>query len=367
MPVFLPAAFLLLTASPLRAPALDISSAIRLPPGFEIEVYASNLDTARGLAFAPDGTLFVGSKSGSVYAVLPDRRVLEVARGLTMPVGLDFHAGSLYVSAVDRIVRLDNILADLEAPPRPVVLPLQLPGDRHHGWKFIKFGPDGRLYVPVGAPCNVCSRSDPRYASILRVSPDGGKAEIYASGVRNTVGFDWHPQTGRLWFTDNGRDRMGDDLPQDELNRAEGPGGHFGFPYLHGRSVEDPEYWPQRPPLSFTPPLLELPAHVAALGMRFYTHSSFPPEYRGGIFIAEHGSWNRSEKIGYRVSFVELSGEEVLSYRIFASGWLQGSQVLGRPADVEVGPGGDLYVSDDLAGAVYRIRYLPGGAADGDG
>jgi glucose/arabinose dehydrogenase len=364
--VFLPGVFLLLAAAPVSTPARDLLSSIRLPPGFVIEVYASNLDSARGLAFAPDGTLFVGSKSGSVYAVLPDRRVLEVARGLNMPVGLDFHAGSLYVSSLDRIVRLDNIIDELESPPRPVTLPLQLPKDRHHGWKFIKFGPDGRLYVPVGAPCNVCLQTDPRYASILRVSPDDGKAEIYASGVRNTVGFDWHPGSGRLWFTDNGRDRMGDDLPPDELNRAEGPGRHFGFPYLHGRSVKDPDYWPQRPSLTFTPPLLELPAHVAALGMRFYTHSSFPEEYRGGIFIAEHGSWNRSEKIGYRVSFVELSGEKVVSYRIFASGWLQGSQVLGRPADVEVGPEGDLYVSDDLTGTVYRIRYLPGAAAGGD-
>jgi glucose/arabinose dehydrogenase len=353
-------ALLLLATAPLypqQAPSREMLQSIRLPRGFVIEVYASGLDTARGLAFAPDGTLFVGSKSGSVHAVLPDRRVLEIARGLTLPVGLDFHENSLYVSSLNRVVRLDNILADLDNPPRPVTLPLELPGDRHHGWKFIKIGPDGRLYVPVGAPCNSCVRTDPRYASILRVGSDGGDAEVYAAGVRNTVGFDWHPDTGRLWFTDNGRDRMGDDLPPDELNRVERPGQHFGFPYLHGRSVRDPEYWEKRPATPFAAPRLELPAHVAALGMRFYTHDRFPPEYQGGIFIAEHGSWNRSEKIGYRVSFVELDGERVLSYTVFASGWLQGQRAWGRPADVEVGPDGALYVSDDLAGAVYRISH----------
>ena len=256
-------------------------------------------------------------------------------------------------------------MENLEAPPRPVTLPLELPGDRHHGWKFIKIGPDDRLYVPVGAPCNVCARSDPRYASILRSRLDGSEAEVYASGVRNTVGFDWHPDTNRLWFTDNGRDRLGDDLPPDELNRVDQPGQHFGFPYLHGRSVRDPEFYDKRPAIPFVPPRLELPAHVAALGMRFYTHTAFPPEYRGGIFIAEHGSWNRSEKIGYRVSFVRLEGERVLSYTIFASGWLQGQRAWGRPADVEIGPDGALYVSDDLAGTVYRIRYSPAEAAGG--
>lgn len=355
-------ALLLLVTSPLysqQGPSAEMLRSIRLPAGFLIEVYASGLDTARGLAFAPDGTLFVGSKSGAVHAVRPDRRVIEVARGLNLPVGLDFHAGSLYVSSLDRVVRLDGILENLEAPPRPVTLPLELPGDRHHGWKFIKIGPDGRLYVPVGAPCNACARFDPRYAGILRVRLDGSEAEVYASGVRNTVGFDWHPGTNRLWFTDNGRDRLGDDLPPDELNRVERPGQHFGFPYLHGRSVRDPEFYDKRPATLFTSPRLELPAHVAALGMRFYTHTAFPPEYRGGIFIAEHGSWNRSEKIGYRVSFVRLEGEQVLSYSIFASGWLQGQRAWGRPADVEIGPDGALYVSDDLAGTVYRIHYSP--------
>ncbi len=331
---------------------------IRLPEGFQIEVYASGLKTARGLSFAPDGTLFVGSKSGQVYAVRPNGQTLTVTGGLNMPVGLDYFEGDLYVSSLSEIVKIENVLANLGSDPRPTVLIGTLPRDRHHGWKFIKVGSDRKLYVPVGAPCNVCDSEDRRYASILRMDLDGSGLELVAGGVRNTVGFDWHPETEELWFTDNGRDLMGDDIPPDELNRAPRPGLHFGFPYLHGSDVRDPRFWDDRPAgVEFRLPEHEFPAHVAALGMRFYTAEQFPAEYRGGIFVAEHGSWNRSEKIGYRVSFLRLRENRVVEYRIFAEGWLEGERSWGRPADVEIGPDGALYVSDDSADAVYRISY----------
>ncbi len=327
---------------------------LRLPPGFTISVYASGLIGARGLAFSDSGTLFVGSWNGEVYAVPPGgSRAKVIADGLDMPVGVAWHGGDLYVSSINRVVKLPAVEA---GPPHWVDIIDSLPRDRHHGWKFIKVGPDGKLYVPVGAPCNVCDAGQP-YASILRMDLDGRNLELFAAGVRNTVGFDWDPRTGELWFTDNGRDLLGDDLPPDELNRAPRAGLHFGFPYLHGRAVHDPRFWASRPAVEFRPPELELPAHVAALGMRFYSGRLFPAEYRGGIFIAEHGSWNRSKKIGYRVSFVRLEGDRVAEYRLFAQGWLQGEQAWGRPADVEVGPDGALYVSDDAADVVYRIGY----------
>lgn len=333
---------------------LPIESII-LPEGFSIEIYKSGIKTARGMDFSDDGTLFVGSKSGDVYAITTDRKVYVIAKGMKEPVGVDFYDGDLYVSAVSRVLRYDDILDDLAAPPDPVLVNDSFPKKTWHGRKFIKVGPDKKLYVPVGAPCNVCDEDDRRFATIMRMNLDGGGLEIYAYGVRNTVGFDWHPETGELWFTDNGRDWLGDDAPPDELNRAYRKGLHFGFPYLHGTDVKDEEYWRERPARDFVTPELELPAHVASLGMRFYTGDAFPEEYRGGIFIAEHGSWNRSEKIGYRVSFVSVKDNKAVGYKIFASGWLSDEYAWGRPADVEIGPDGALYVSDDEAGVVYRI------------
>jgi glucose/arabinose dehydrogenase len=231
------------------------------------------------------------------------------------------------------------------------------PSDAHHGWKFIRFGPDGWLYVPVGAPCNICEREDARYASIMRMKPDGSSLEVFASGIRNTVGFDWHPATKELWFTDNGRDMLGDDMPPDELNRAPQKGMNFGFPYCHGKNISDPQYGAKHACSQSIPPEQELGPHVAALGMRFYTGATFPAEYRNQIFIAEHGSWNRSHKIGYRVMLVRLEGNRVVKYEEFARGWLQGESAWGRPVDVQVMPDGALLVSDDDAGAIYRIAY----------
>jgi glucose/arabinose dehydrogenase len=272
-------------------------------------------------------------------------------------VGVAFREGALYVSAIDRILRFDGIEEKLDHPPPAQTLPVEFPHETHHGWKFIAFGPDGLLYVPVGAPCNICEPDAERYANIQRISPDGRTREVFARGVRNSVGFDWHPDTKELWFTDNGRDNLGDDAPPDELNHAPRAGLHFGYPYCHGGSIADPEFGAKRACREFTPPAQPLGPHVASLGMRFYTGSQFPETYRKAIFIAEHGSWNRSRKIGYRVSVVRLEGGRAIAYETFAQGWLQGERAWGRPADVLVAPDGALLVSDDQAGAVYRISY----------
>lgn len=339
---------------------------IRLPPGFAIELWA-RVDNARQMALgrvdASGGTLFVGSmRAGRVHAIRFDAGLraqspITIASGLQLPVGVAYRDGSLYVSAVSRILRYDAIERQLEAPPAPVVVTDRLPTETHHGWRFIAFGPDGQLYVPVGAPCNICEADPQRYATILRMQPDGSGMETFARGVRNTVGFDWHPQTGELWFTDNGRDMLGDGLPPDELNHAPRAGLHFGFPYCHGGDLADPEFGSRRSCREFTPPVQKLGPHVASLGMRFYTGSQFPAAYRGQIFIAEHGSWNRSTKIGYQVSLVRIRDGRAVAYEPFATGWLQGATAWGRPADVLVLPDGSLLVSDDAAGAIYRIRY----------
>ena len=331
---------------------------IHLPPGFHIEVYA-NVPNARAMALAEDGTLFVGSREkGDIYAVTKSKKVIVLDHGLQMPAGVDYYKGDLYVSAVSKILKYPDILKHLEGPQHPLVIYDKYPTDTWHGWKFIRFGPDGKLYVPVGAPCNVCLKDDPLYASITRINRDGSGLEIIASGVRNTVGFDWDPETGHLWFTDNGRDMLGDDVPPDELNELDRDGEHFGFPFVHGNDIKDPEFWDKRPQdFTWTKPQLCLPAHVASLGMRFYTGMMFPEKYRGGIFIAEHGSWNRASKIGYRVVFVPVKNGKAQGEEVFASGWLQGQDNWGRPDDVLVMPDGSLLVSDDFAGKVYRIYY----------
>lgn len=336
---------------------------IRLPQGFRIEVYA-RVPGARSLALAPSGVLYVGTRGeGRVFAVLDsDRdkradRVLTLAQGLNQPNGVAFRGGSLYVAEVSRVTRFDSIETRLENPPGPVVVKGDFPSDRSHGWKFIRFGPDGRLYVPVGAPCNICDPED-TYASITRMSADGSGWEVFARGIRNTVGFDWQPGSGALWFTDNGRDNLGDDVPPDELNRALRAGLHFGYPYCHAGEIADPEFGKLHPCADFVPPARKLGPHVAALGMRFYTGRMFPEQFRGQILIPEHGSWNRSQRIGYRISLVRVDGERALSYETFAEGWLRpDGTVWGRPVDLEVMPDGSLLVSDDHSGTIYRISY----------
>ncbi len=337
---------------------------IKLPKGFKIELFASHVLNARSMTRSPSGILFVGTRrAGNVYAILDTNRdyradrILTIATGLNMPNGVAFRDGSLYVAEVNRVIRFDNIETRLENPPKPVVVNDRFPDKRHHGWKFIRFGPDGKLYVPIGAPCNVCDRGDP-FATITRMNPDGTGFEIFARGVRNTVGFDWHPVTKELWFTDNGRDWLGDNLPPDELNHAPKPGMHFGFPYCHGKNIPDPKFGRAGKCQQTTPPAMELGPHVAALGMRFYTGDQFPPEYKHQIFIAEHGSWNRTLKIGYRVTLVRLKDNRAVSYETFARGWLQGQKAWGRPVDIEILPDGSMLVSDDFANAIYRISYI---------
>ena len=346
---------------------------IKMAPGFKIELFATGVANAREMALGSKGTVFVGSRNkpagDTVYAEAD--QIIPIAKGLNEPSGVAFRDGTLYVGEIHRVVKFDNIESKLQSPGEPVVVNDTLPKDTHHGQKFIAFGPDGLLYLPVGGPCNVCDKEkdDPRYATILRMKPDGSGLEVFASGVRNSVGFDWHPQTRELWFTDNGRDNMGDDVPRDELNTAPKKGLHFGFPFCHQGDVSDPELGAARPCSGFQPPARPLDAHVAAIGMRFYTGTMFPAEYRNQIIIAEHGSWNRSVPQGYRLSLVKLEGNKVVSYTRFAEGWLRGMKpaaagggamvgdVWGRPADVLVMRDGSLLVSDDKAGVIYRITY----------
>ncbi len=339
---------------------------VKLPAGFGIDIYAANVAGARSLCLTRKETLFVGSRrEGKVYAVLDTNKdfksdkVVTIISGLNSPNGVAFREGALYVAEISRVLKFENIENNLNSPPEPSIVNASFPADEHHGWKFIAFGPDGKLYVPVGAPCNVCLERDARYASIMRMNPDGSNLEIFAKGIRNTVGFDWHPETRVLWFTDNGRDWMGDNIPPDELNRAPEPGMKFGFPFCHGKSIQDPEF-DSEDCSAFTPPELELGPHVAALGMRFYTGEMFPEKYRGGIFIAEHGSWNRTKPIGYRIMFVKVEEGKAISKEVFAEGWLVGRTSWGRPVDVEIMPDGSLLVSDDKSGTIYRITYKKG-------
>jgi len=346
------------------SPTVQDDSDIKLPPGFRIQVFASDVPGARSMSLSPNGTLFVGTRgTGTVYAVLDKNKdskadeVIELATGLESPNGVAFRNGALYVAENSRVIRFDDIENNLKEDAPYSVVNETFPTDKSHGWKFIAFGPDGKLYVPVGAPCNICLRDDERYASILRMDPDGSSLEVFASGIRNTVGFDWHPNTKELWFTDNGRDMLGDNIPPDELNHAPQKGLHFGFPFFHGGDIKDPEFGEGKNPDDYIKPVQKLGPHVAALGMRFYTGQMFPAEYRNQVFIAEHGSWNRSERIGYRVMLVKLNGNTAVSYEPFAEGWLQGNNVTGRPVDVLVMPDGALLVSDDYGGVIYRIYY----------
>jgi glucose/arabinose dehydrogenase len=343
-------------------------SRVKLPDGFKIEVFAE-VPNARSLAMSPDGkVIFVGNRNeDKVYAVSDTNgdmvadKVWVIAEGLKMPNGVAFRNGDLYVAEISRILKFPNILEQLDAPPAPVVVFDKFPTERHHGWKFIAFGPDGLLYVPVGAPCNICESEDEIYASITRINVDAKdiKPEIFAHGVRNTVGFTWHPHTQELWFTDNGRDMMGDNYPPCEINHAPRKGMHFGYPYCHGGDIADPEFGGKRPCTDFVPPVQNLGAHVAPLGVRFYTGTMFPEKYRQQLLFAEHGSWNRSRKIGYRVMMVTLEGNKAVSYEPFAEGWLNDDtqEVSGRPVDVLVLPDGSLLVSDDYADKIYRISY----------
>jgi glucose/arabinose dehydrogenase len=337
---------------------------IQLPPGFKISVFAE-IPNARSMCWGSNQTLFVGNRDeDKVYAAKDTNndgradQIFIIDQNLNMPCGVAFKNGSLFVAEVSRILRYDNIENNLNKPPKPVVVYDKFPTEKHHGWKYIAFGPDEKLYVPVGAPCNVCEEKDSIFATITRMSADGTNVEIFAKGIRNSVGFDWHPVTKELWFTENGRDHFGDNIPADELNTAPQKGMHFGFPYCHQGDTLDPEFGKNKNCNDYTPPAQKLGPHVAALGMQFYTGNMFLPEYKNQIFIAEHGSWNRTDKIGYRVMLARLQNNKVVQYIPFATGWMQlNDTVIGRPVDIEIDKQGALLVSDDKAGVVYRIIF----------
>jgi glucose/arabinose dehydrogenase len=351
-------------AGPPVATALDRLPVDRLkvPSGFKVEVYASGLANARSLARGTNGTIFVGTRLvGRVYAITDQggkRVVRTIAEKLQRPNGVAFKDGRLYVAELSRVVRYDDIESRLDNAPQPVVLYSDLPNDEAHGWKFIAIGPDNKIYVPVGAPCNVCEPSA-AHAQIRRINLDGSGPEVVARGVRNTVGFDWHPTTGVLYFTDNGRDWLSETAPNDELNRLARPGAeHFGFPYCHQGNLPDNEFgWGTRC-TDYTPPVAMMGPHAGALGMRFYTGSTFPAEYRGAIFVVRHGSWNKTERIGGDIQVVKLNADGSLAgMEPFLTGFLQKNDYVGRPVDVLVMPDGSLLVSDDFNGAVYRVSY----------
>jgi len=343
-------------------------SSIKMPAGFSISVYAE-VDDARSMALSPSGTLFVGNKNGDkVYAIKDvdgdfkaDKKWV-IASGLNMPNGVALKEGDLYIAEVSRISKIAGIESKLDNPGKPTVVYDKYPTETHHGWKYIAFGPDGKLYVPVGAPCNICESKDPVFASITRMNSDGTGVEVYANGVRNSVGFTWHPTTQEMWFTDNGRDMLGDAIPPCELNKASKAGMHFGYPYCHGGTIKDPEFGDKRPCSDFVRPAQNLGPHVAPLGLKFYMASMFPAAYKGNLFIAEHGSWNRSKEAGhtgYRISLVRVENGAAKSYETFASGWLDaaGQKKWGRPVDVVILPDGSMLVSDDMANVIYRISY----------
>jgi glucose/arabinose dehydrogenase len=344
--------------------AIDLSG-INLPPGFHISVYTDQTPDARSLALGEDNTVYVGSMSeGKVYAVRDEDRdgtadrVFTLASGLNMPNGVAYLEGDLYVAEISRILKFKDIGRHLVAPPKPEAIYEDFPSDIHHGWKYLRVGPDRKLYTAVGAPCNICLSDKEIYATLVRLDPDGKNFEIYARGVRNSVGFDWNPETRELWFTDNGRDWLGDDAPPDELNHAPKSNLHFGYPYCHGKDIADPEFGKRKSCPEFTPPAWTFQAHVAALGVRFYMGSQFPLQYRSQLFVAQHGSWNRSMPVGYRVITVKFRDNKPADDQIFAEGWLRpDGEVTGRPVDVLQMPDGAILISDDKRGAIYRIYY----------
>lgn len=365
--LFLACALVLLAFCPASHASPPINL-LKPPPGFKVSLYTPDVPGARAMALGEKGTLFVGSITfNQVYAVTDTdgdgigERVRVIARDLNHPNGVAFKDGSLYVGEIHRVIRFDDIESRLDNPPAPVVVNDSFPKDEWHGYKYIRFSPDGWLYIPVGAPCNVCEKTDERFATLMRMRPDGKNLEIFARGIRNTVGFDWDPEKGEIWFTDNGRDHLGDNLPPDELNHASRAGLHFGFPYRYGKNIPDPEFGYKKPRGQFEPCAMPLGAHVAALGIRFYRGEMFPSIYRERAFICEHGSWNRSTKSGYRVGMVTVKDGKATRYEGFMDGFLKkgenGDEPWGRPVDLCLMPDGSLLVSDDYAGAVYRVRY----------
>jgi glucose/arabinose dehydrogenase len=316
---------------------------------------------ARSLRLGDKGTVFVSNRLlDKVYAVVEKdgkRELKVIASGLDRPNGLAFHDGTLYIAEGTKVSKLEKIEDNLDNPPKPVVIYDAFPNHQSHGWKFIAVGPDNKLYINVGAPCNICLPPDTN-AQIRRMNLDGSGSEVYVRGVRNSVGFDFHPVTKELYFTDNGRDWLSEDLPNDELNRVTKAGQHFGYPYCHQGNVPDDQFGWGRGCSDYEAPVALLGPHTAALGMRFYTGKMFPAAYRNAIFVARHGSWNKTTKLGGDVIVVKLNSDgSVKSWEPFMTGFLQDNNYIGRPVDVEVLKDGSLLVSDDYAGAIYRVSY----------
>jgi glucose/arabinose dehydrogenase len=333
---------------------------IKVPPGFKVSVWASGINNARAMTWGDNGTLFVSSRvAGNVYAIVDkggQREVKVIAKGLNLPNGVAFKDGTLYVAEISRITKMVGIESKLDNPPAMEVVYDILPRDVPHGWKYLAFGPDGKLYFNIGAPCNICIPPD-THANISRVNPDGTGFEYFAHGVRNSVGFDWHPVTKELYFTTHGRDWLGDDVPSDRFDTAPKKGLHFGFPYCHQGDILDPEFGKGRACAEFAAPLIKTGAHVAGNGVEFYTGSMFPAEYKNRAFLAQRGSWNRSQKVGFRVMMVTLRTGDVPKYEVFAEGWLQGQNIWGRPVYTKQMKDGSLLIADDYAGAIYRVTY----------
>lgn len=353
--------------------AQSASSQWTVPAGFQVELFAENVPNARSMAIGAQGTVFVGSqRNGRVHALIDSNgdhksdRMVVIAQGLDQPNGVAFHNGALYVATASKLLRFDDIERRLDAPPTAVVVRDSLPNSRAgHNWKFISFGPDNLLYMSVGSTCNVCIPA-PQVAAIIRMKPDGSNLEVFAEGVRNSVGFDFHPTTRELWFTDNGRDNMGDDMPSDELNVAWKQGLHFGFPFCHQGDVPDPVFGAQRACSTFEPPARKMGGHVASIGMTFYTGNMFPASFKNAAIIAEHGSWNRTVPSGYRVVAVRTDGRRAVSEETLVEGFLPNTAgggrgataaAVGRPADVMQMPDGSILVSDDTGNRLLRVSY----------
>ena len=340
----------------------DLNS-LRMPDGFSVSIYAE-IQNPRQLALGSENTVYVGSLRGSVFAIInmngdeTGDNVVTIAENLNTPNGVAYYDGDLFIGEIGRISRIEDVDSKLSSPQQTVTVNDSLPDRRHHGFKFLHVGPDGKIYLPVGAPCNVCEE-DEIFATMLNMNLDGSGLEIVASGIRNTVGFDFHPESEELWFTDNGRDMLGDDLPACEINRLSEFGQHFGFPYIHQGDLPDPRFGNGHDPSNYTPPVLKLGAHVAPLGLAFYRGDMFPDEFDNTVFWAEHGSWNRSEKSGYRVMMGQISEDNtrIISNRPFVEGWLQGQRNWGRPVDILNMPDGSVLISDDQANLIYRVAY----------
>ena len=349
-------------APPLPAPADKLPTAqLKLPPGFNIEVYASGIANTRSLRVGDKGTVFVGTRFGNKVTAIVKKdgktEIKTVAEGLYRPNGLAYHNGTLYIAELSQISKIDNIENVLDNPPKPTVIYTDLPKDEAHGWKFIAIGPDNKLYVEVGQPGNNVLH-DAAHGQIRRMNLDGTGAEVVAKGVRHSVGFDWNPVNKQLYFSDNGRDWLSEDVPQDELNRVTKTGEHFGAPYCYQGNILDSEFGWGHSCSEFTAPVALTGPHSAGLGLRFYTGNMFPKEYKNAIILARHGSWNRSKKFGGDVVVIKLNKDgTVRSIEPFITGFLVDNKYIGRPVDVQQMADGSLLLSDDWNGAIYRITY----------